>query len=81
MSSDDPLWQQLRGLPERPPDDLTSARIHRRARTLFARATRPGDRWLRRLDRLYARCEPTIAVGVSVVYLAWAVHLVSAILR
>jgi hypothetical protein len=79
--SNDPLLRQLRALPERRPDDLASTRIHRRARALFARATRADDRWLARFDRFYARLEPALAVGISVFYLAWAVKLVSDVLR
>jgi hypothetical protein len=76
----DPLWRQLRALPERRPDDVAGTRIHRRARALFARATRADERWLRRFDRFYARLEPTLAVAISVVYLAWALRVVSAAL-
>jgi hypothetical protein len=77
----DPVLRQLRGLPERQPDDLARTRIHRRARALFARATRADDRWLGRFDRGYARVEPVLAVGTSVIYLAWAVKLLSEVLR
>jgi len=80
-TSDDPVLRQLRRLPERQPDDVARARIHRRARALFARATRADDRWLARFDHYYARIEPVLAVGTSVVYLAWAVKLVSEVLR
>jgi hypothetical protein len=80
-NDDDLVLRQLRGLPERQPDDVARARIHRRARSLFARATRADDRWLARLDRYYARLEPVLAVGTSVVYLVWAVKLLSEVLR
>jgi hypothetical protein len=78
---DDRVLRQLRGLPERKPDDIARTRIHHRARALFARATRDDDRWLARFDRWYARLEPILAVGTSVVYLAYAVKLLSEVLR
>jgi hypothetical protein len=77
----DPLWRQLRALPVRGPDDLARTRVQRRARALFARATRRDARWLARFDRWYGRLEPTLAVGISVVYLAWAVRVTAALLR
>jgi hypothetical protein len=78
MSSkpDDDLSAHLRALPTRAPDPLASERILRRARATFVRSTRLDERWLARLDRVYARLEPMLAVGVGVVYLAWAARTV-----
>jgi hypothetical protein len=81
MNETDPLWQRLRALPPHAPDDLAAGRIHRRARALFARATRADERWLARFDRFYARVEPTLAFGISAVYLTWAVRVVSHLLH
>jgi hypothetical protein len=75
----DPLSRALRTLPERPPDELAAARIHHQARAAFARAGRPADRWLHRLERVYARLEPVLAVGVSAIYLAWAVSVLASL--
>jgi hypothetical protein len=77
----DPLWRQLRELPARWPDDVASTRVRRRSRALFARATRRDGRWLARFDRWYGRLEPTLAAGISVVYLVWAVRVAAALLR
>lgn len=78
---EDTLDQRLRALPVRTPDVLTSERIRRRARAAFLRATRLDERWLARLDRIYARLEPAIAAGVAVVYLGWALRVAAALLR
>jgi hypothetical protein len=77
----DDVPAQLRALPARAPDLLVDERIRRRAHAAFLRASRRDERWLARLDGWYARLEPTLAVSVTVGYLAWAFHVTSSLAR
>lgn len=71
------LDRALRALPERAPPPEVTERVRRRARALFVRrASSRGDRVVGALDRVYGRVEAALAVGVSVVYLSWAVQAV-----
>lgn len=84
MASDPPddLAPALRRLPRPELPELARERIRRRARALFVwRSTHAGQRWLRLLDRWYGRAEPVLAVGVTLVYLAWAAGVVAGLQR
>jgi hypothetical protein len=75
------VLSQLRRLPERYLSVEAAARIHRLARTTFLRhgAAARRDRWLAWLGRGYSRVELLVAAGVTVVYVAWALHLAQAL--
>jgi hypothetical protein len=72
---EDPVLAALRALPERAPAPEVDRRIHRLARARFVRsAVAPLDRRLAALARLYGRIELGLAVGVTTIYLGWAVQ-------
>jgi hypothetical protein len=75
----DDLLDQLAALPAAELDATVADSIRRRARAAFVRTA--GYRevpWLGRLAGLYARVlEPSLAVGVTVAYLGWAMSKVA----
>ena len=77
MTTDDDLARKLRALPERAPPSEVDDRIRSRARQVFERcaASRP-DRVVALLGQAYTQVETAMAVGITVVYLGWAVQTV-----
>jgi hypothetical protein len=80
---DDPLRERLRELPAIAPDDLSSARLRRRALAVLAEeralAARP---WLRPVAHAWGRVVmPTLVGSAVALYLMWAVEFTNSLYR
>jgi hypothetical protein len=72
----DPLLRQLAELPAERPDDLTYARVRRRALAALAEERRRVQHpWLRPVEAIWHRAVmPTLLAGTIGAYLTWAVQ-------
>ncbi|HEX2573128.1 MAG TPA: hypothetical protein VH877_26505 [Polyangia bacterium] len=72
----DPLLRQLAELPAERPDDLTYARVRRRALAALAEERRMTQHpWLRPAQTVWQRAiMPTLLAGTIGAYLTWAVQ-------
>ena len=76
---DDPLLRQLAELPAERPDDLTYARVRRRALAALGEERRVARYpWLRPVEVAWRRAiMPAVLAGTIGVYLGWAVQFSS----
>jgi hypothetical protein len=74
-TENDPLLRQLAELPAERPDDLTHARVRRRALAALAEERRLAQHpWLRPVQVAWRRAVmPTLLTGAIGAYLTWAV--------
>lgn len=77
----DPLLRQLAELPAERPDDLTYARVRRRALAVLSEERRRVRYpWLRPVEAAWHRAVmPTLLAGTIGVYLTWAVQYSSSL--
>ena len=75
-TENDPLLGQLAELPAERPDDLTYARVRRRALAVLAEERRMAQHpWLRPVQTVWQRAVlPTLLAGTVGAYLLWAVQ-------